>query len=888
MHTRSWVMRSAQRQTWAQTARCHCFQSVMLVFALTAHAQEDVQVVGEPLEFRQFNRVEITGSSIMNAKAKLALPVRVLDRKELERSGATSVPELLQKLPMMNSFNELGGFNPSGVGGGGYQSAAIHGYEQGTLVLINGRRQAPVALQRQDMDRTTSDLMLLPLSAIDRVEILTDGASSLYGSDAIAGVVNIITKKEVRGLQLTAGAQRVDTAGKNGQRIGLAWGDGQIDRDGYSFQTHLSASHTPRINFKDLPWTTLNSHYVRDDANGKPLYFRPVMSEYGDVGKINLATERASDCTSAYEYALKTQSVTYKGAPTYRCYTPALRNLDLYPEQNTREVHVQFERRIDEALSLYTEASYQRVATDYFYGRSTNAAVNVSPSQSVLIDLESWAPQFRTQNTDRKRWVFGAMGTKDAWDYKLSYSYSSNSDDFSIRGGFISGANWNTLLSPYASQLLQPLASASAELQSVLNAQMLTADRAQRNLRDAMQEINLTASRKVGETDWGDIQLGTVLFGTQQDFKYLSSESASDYPAYQARRTNHGLAGELQVPAWDKLDLVLSGRLDRYSDFGSVWTGKLGGRYTLNDHAFLRASTGTGFRAPTLSQMTPISTLLGTTRNTSGQALYTAYATGNPNLQPEKSRQTSFGLHLTPTSRWSLGLDLWQFNVRDTFGSWSVNQIDADPALKAKYYAVDANGIGRYDITSLNLGTMKKKGVDYHVQHRLPLDSGRLLLALEGTHYLVSERTPAPGAANLSDLGTYQASYAGLTPRNKLTLAGTLEQAQSGWRAAVNYMSGNTEPFPNNSLVDANGRPVGAQYVNQVKSTLTLDLGGWFQSGRNMKWSWFLKNATNETPPVRYFNGAATVNSNNYPLTDTVYTDYRGRILNVQMEWKTY
>ena len=612
------------------------------------------------------------------------------------------------------------------------------------------------------------------------------------------------------------------------------------------------------------------------------------MSEYGDVGKINLATERASDCTSAYEYALKTQSATYKGAPTYRCYTPALRNLDLYPEQNTREVHVQFARRIDEALSLYTEASYQRVATDYFYGRSTNAAVNLSPSQSVLIDLESWAPQFRTQNTDRKRWVFGAVGTKDAWDYKLSYTYSSKSDDFSIHGGFISGTNWNTLLSPYASQLLQPLTNASAELQSVLNAQMLTADRAQRNLKDSMQEINLTASRKVGETDWGDIQLGTVLFGTQQTFKYLSWESASDYPAYQTARTNHGAAGELQVPAWDKLDLVLSARLDKYSDFGSVLTGKLGGRYALNDHAFLRASTGTGFRAPTLSQMTAISTLLGTTRNPSGQALYTAYATGNPNLQPEKSRQTSLGLHLTPTSRWSMGLDLWQFNVRDTFGSWSVNQIDADPALKAKYYAVDANGVGRYDITSLNLGTMKKKGVDYHVQHRLPLDSGRLLLALEGTHYLVSERTPAPGAANLSDLGTYQASYAGLTPRNKLTLAATLEQPQSGWRAAVNYMSGNTEAFPNNSLVDANGRTVGSQYVNQVKSTLTLDLGGWFQASRNMKWSWFLKNATNETPPVRYFNGVATLNSNNYPLTDTVYTDYRGRTLNVQMEWKIY
>jgi iron complex outermembrane recepter protein len=839
-------------------------------------------------EFRQFSRVEITGSSIVNPKAKLALPVRVIERKEIERSGARSTPELLQALPMMHSFNELGGFNPSAIGTGGFQSAAIRGYERGTLILINGRRLAPVALQRQDMDRTTSDLMLLPMSAIERVEILTDGASSLYGSDAIAGVVNLITKAETQGLQILAEGQYFDVANKNGQRLGLSWGNGQLDRDGYNVQAHFSASNTPGLYFKDLPWATLQSRFERNGANGQPLYFRPAMSQFGDVGKISRTTEKASDCPSGYEYALMQQNANYTGAPVYRCQVAALRNMHLYPEQKTQELHLQFERRLQNGHALFSEISRQEIDTRYHYGRSTTTTIASTGRPSVLIDLESWNPQHRLQNTARMRYVLGAKGQWQDWDYKLSYSSSSNSDNFEITGGLNSNsaAVWNRLLSAYAQELLSPLSNASAGLASVLDSQKLP-DRRQRKLKTSTDEVNLTASRKLGETNWGDIQFGGVLFGLQQDFRYISWETpATDFPAYQRSRNNFGVAGELQIPAWDQLDLMVSARAERYSDFGAILTGKLGGKYTLSDQAFVRASTGTGFRAPTLSQMAPITTYLGASRRDTGEVTGKAYGTGNPNLEPEKSRQTSLGLHLTPVPRWSMGMDFWQISVRDTFGSWSVAQIDADPVLRGKYYTRQSDGTGRYDLVALNLGTLKKNGIDYYIQHRLPLDFGRLNLALEGTHTLTSERTAAPGQANLSDLGMFQASYGGMTPRNKLTLSGTLERPESGFRAAFNFMSGNTEPYPNNSLVDAVGRPVGSQYTHRVKDTLTLDMGGWVQLNRSTKWSWHVKNVTNTTPPVRYYNGSAQPYASNYPLTDTVYNDYRGRVIWTMIEWK--
>jgi iron complex outermembrane receptor protein len=845
----------------------------------------NILITEQSPEFRQFSRVEITGSSIVNPKAKFALPVRVIERKEIERSGARSTPELLQALPMMSNFNELGGFNPSGLGGG-YQSAAIRGYEKGTLILINGRRLAPVALQRQDIDRSTSDLMLLPMSAIERIEILTDGASSLYGSDAIAGVINFITKSETLGLQVFSEGQHFDVAGKNGQRLGLAWGKGHLNRDGYNLQAHFSASHAPGLYFKDLPWSTLQSRFERNDANGKPLYFRPVMSDFGDIGKPSRTTESAGDCPPGYEYALRQQSTSYAGAPVYRCLVPALRNMHLYPEQRTNELHVQFERDLQNGHALFSEISHQEIATNYHYGRSTPVTIASTGRPPVLIDLESWNPQNRLHSTTRKRYVVGSKGQWEAWDYKLSYSNSSNRDDFEIRGGFRTNtaSGWNSLLSPYAQELLAPLNNASAGLTSTLQSQQLE-DRQQRQLNTSTDEVNLTASRKLGETDWGDIQFGTVLFGLQQNFRYASWEGV-DFPDYQRTRRNHGIASELQVPARDKLDLTLSARAERYSDFGSILTGKLGGKYAFSEQAFLRASTGTGFRAPTLSQMSPVSTLIGTTRSPTGQTLWKAYATGNPDLQPEKSRQMSFGLHLSPAPHWSTGMDFWQISLRDTFGSWSVTQIDADPMLKNKYYSQQSDGTGRYDITSLNLGTLKKNGIDYYVQHRLPLDFGRLNLALEGTHNLTSRRTAAPGQSELSDLGVFQASYGVLTPRNKLTFSGTLEMPESGFRAAIHFMSGNAEPYPNNSLVDSVGRPVGAQYTHRVKDTLTMDLGGWIQLKRHVRWSWHIKNVANATPPVRYFNSMATTNSSNYPLTDTVYNDYRGRAILTMVEWK--
>lgn len=190
---------------------------------------------------QQLERVEITGSSIRRIDAESALPVQVLRKEDIARSGATTVVDLLQKLPsVQGSFGES-----SGVGGtGGFSSVSIHNVgDTRTLVLLNGHRLAMWGGQLLTGFGAGIDLNTLPISAIERIEILTDGASALYGSDAIAGVVNFITKRNVEEGDVTIGYS-APRGGAKEKRISAMKGFGSMETDG--FNVMLSVSHEER------------------------------------------------------------------------------------------------------------------------------------------------------------------------------------------------------------------------------------------------------------------------------------------------------------------------------------------------------------------------------------------------------------------------------------------------------------------------------------------------------------------------------------------------------------------------------------------------------------------------------------------------------------------
>ena len=147
---------------------------------------------------QSLERVEVTGSSIKRIQKEGATPIQVVSRADIEKAGVANIGELLNALPGMAGAED-GTFSLQPTLAGS-QGAAVHGFANSdTLVLLNGKR-----LPRYPVGGDFVDVNSVPLAIVERVEVLRDGASALYGSDAVAGVVNLITKRDFKGMTMSA------------------------------------------------------------------------------------------------------------------------------------------------------------------------------------------------------------------------------------------------------------------------------------------------------------------------------------------------------------------------------------------------------------------------------------------------------------------------------------------------------------------------------------------------------------------------------------------------------------------------------------------------------------------------------------------------------------
>src|SRR5436309_3961686 len=171
-------------------------------------------------------RVEITGSSIKRVDAETALPVQIVTRQEIEATGAANVEQFLQGLGVaLQGNNNTVAASASGATTGGVSGVSLRGLgSQRTLVLIDGKR---VSSGGTLTDSVTVDVNLIPVAAIERVEVLRDGASAIYGSDAIGGVINFILRKDYKGGEVSAFVNLTQHPHGGGQGVSalLGWGD---------------------------------------------------------------------------------------------------------------------------------------------------------------------------------------------------------------------------------------------------------------------------------------------------------------------------------------------------------------------------------------------------------------------------------------------------------------------------------------------------------------------------------------------------------------------------------------------------------------------------------------------------------------------------------------
>ena len=221
-------------------------------------------------------RIEVTGSIIKRVEQEGNLPIITLDRKYIEESGVTTATELIQQLPSMQNFIPVS--SSVNGGGGGIATAALHALpSKYTLVLVNGQRTPGLALGNTQGGGSGVNIQSIPLAAVDRVEILTDGASAIYGADAIAGVVNFILKKtETEGLVFGQWTNPTKGGG-NSWTAGVSKGFGDLDKDKWNFTVTFSHESNDEIRASQrsvskrgafFPFTQDGVNYFYNGATG--------------------------------------------------------------------------------------------------------------------------------------------------------------------------------------------------------------------------------------------------------------------------------------------------------------------------------------------------------------------------------------------------------------------------------------------------------------------------------------------------------------------------------------------------------------------------------------------------------------------------------------------
>jgi len=557
-------------------------------------------------------KVEITGSIIKRIEAEGALPVQVITRAQIDKLGVTSANELIQQLPAMQGFTaESTSVNG---GGGGVTTASIHDLGAAyTLVLLNGQRVAAAGTG------TSVNLETLPLSAIERVEVLTDGASAVYGSDAIAGVVNFITKKNTTDGSFNVEYDRPIHKGGSGGTFSLSKGFGDLERDGWNIvatiahdeQTEINAldrsfSRTGRIKYTDtngqvysLSQSSINSVpanlsliYGTDPANPTS---SKTFSFYKAVNGSCPAPAFSSGSQCRFDYPAYVEDVS----PSRRssAYVDGHFKINDKLSAFADLVFSQYDmipRYAPPAqpLTIYLNPAYATaiganpISTPAYTGTvvpaltTTLASLGINPAQVSEADiyLRVFDAGGRTDDyrTTTEHMAFGLDGNAGGFDYKATWVHSYTSYEDILRGGYVDNNKFNDLI---ATGAFNPLTSAAGSGSALASAILYNRFDWQRTFLDT---LSLQGSHDLFSLPGGASVVGV---GAEYDHVRQTDDPSqlaqgawagnpgytdsvigggSGYRPYVATRNNYGVFAELELPIVKMLDVTASLRYDGY------------------------------------------------------------------------------------------------------------------------------------------------------------------------------------------------------------------------------------------------------------------------------------------------------------------------------------
>jgi iron complex outermembrane receptor protein len=814
--------------------------SSVALAVLTLVNQANAQQADAPVA-----RVEVTGSSIKRLAAEEALPITTIKAEELVKQGMTTLADVMMALPQSASLA------PSNAGSGTNINLRGLGVNR-TLVLLNGRRLANEAIA----DGYAS-LDYIPMSALSRVEVLRDGASSIYGSDAIGGVVNFITKPSYTGTSITAQVVRPErSGGGKEQRVSATWGMGDLAKDGWNFYATIDGHKRSRLLEKDrldlAPSVDELTSIGRAPSLASGGYATPANYTTA-TNKVAANPYFATGCQAPYSI-LGGKSTCVLNNDEYGTALHANEQYTLYAKAT---------KRINDDHTVTLD--YSRGQASIYGAKNPTQVLAVGSNQPLLPSTSKWYPGNSggvpapavslkgvpltvtwavadagaaiTRDTQiNQRLALSAEGRVSGWDYKTGLVYGLSQRNGYYESGYFDG---QALINGLADGTLNPFGTQDQAGMDTLKKASVDGMH-NRDSESKFAGVDATISRPLMQLAGGDmaLALGADFHrdATRDDklkqaeavtyAKFVSSHGASS-------RTVTGLLAELDMPVTKELDLDAAVRADKYSDFGTTVNPKISFRYQPTKYLMFRGSANTGFRAPTLFdrygyRSTTVANattaakwddpvqcpggtpgvagtgkpLPGLVASTVCNANLNRMTGSNPNLTPEKSKGGTLGFVIEPTKSLTMSADYWMVNMTDMLANLPEQTYFLDYANYSKYFVRNADGSLAYiDNTTMNLGGQKAAGVDITANYEFPRTSyGTFKVGLDGTYLTRFDNQLQPGSAWVSNIGQFGLASNGttsslpiITYRWKHTLRMTWANGDWTSQLTQNHNSGYTD-----------------------------------------------------------------------------------------------
>lgn len=829
-------------------------------------------------------KVNVTGSNIKRVDTETAAPIETITREDIQASGLQTIAAVVQSITANNNGTISNAFvNGFAAGASGVSLRGLGA--NNTLVLLNGRRLAVYGLA-DDGQRSFVDLNQVPFDAVERIEILKDGASAIYGSDAVAGVVNIILRQQYTGVTATASGGTTYKGDGSQGRGAVTAGIGDLTKDGYNAFITVDGQKQNAIatnNRKQYIGTNdLTFMGLPDARPGNPLSGYGSSSLVGNVRPVSASNPNGTAGSFLSLPGCPPQNVDSDGF----CRWDVKDYLQIQPETQNINVLAKGTYQVNDTTQAYAEFSFFQSKVDTQFTpqalRSTwynTAGSTVISSANIYLPVGHPDNPFSSSNQvarlyytaadvggrdnsyedDTQRYLIGIKGTNWGWDWDAGALYIANDGKIRERGyinyqNLLQALNGNGGFGYYR-------VGANADLNNPgiygFIAPELNFDTKSQNT-----QFDVKASRDLTKLDGGMLGLALgaefrreELSNPGENEVYLGNVIGLGYSSAQATRNVTAVYGELYAPVLKNLDLTAALRYDYYSDYGANWAPKVGVKYTPIQQLVLRGTYSTGFRAPGpyesghsatngfTSVVDPIRCPVTGSPADCGSGTVGVIAIGNPQLQPEKSQSWTVGLVWEPVPGLSGTLDYWNIQTEHVINGADaqlvVNSPNAFPnALVLRDNTNNLPGIPNSG-TLLAVATpflndykQSTDGVDLSARYRWDLKNyGALTTSLEWTHIFHFTREFNDGT-KYEYAGTHGptvlSSSAGV-PQDKFNVTLAWEQGSWNVTGTVRYI-GPMDTIEAKSLPDC----LQPDFNNcTVASFTTLDLTAAYKGFKN-------------------------------------------------------